>query len=98
MTTRFPPKRNFHSLSIKDLLEARSAYHVHLLHLEHVVATAIGLYRIRKKDSDVEDPEAVRSRSDAPARTLRNSTVTRWSWPCVLVLVNEWKKLRDFAE
>ena len=47
-----PYKRHFASLSIKDLLDAREAYHVHLMQMENVFATAIGLYRIRKDDLD----------------------------------------------
>jgi len=42
---------DFDSLSFRDLLEARDAYHVHLLNYPHVVATAVGRYRIRIEDS-----------------------------------------------
>jgi len=38
----FPPLRDFSSLSIRDLLEAREHYHVHLSSIESVVGTAIG--------------------------------------------------------
>jgi hypothetical protein len=93
----FPPKRNFRALSVKDLLEARDAYHVHLAHLNNVVATAIGLYRIRKEDPDAERPGEERAREKAPKRTLRNTTVTKWSWPCVLVFVNDWRQQDYFA-
>ena len=34
----FPPRRDYASLSIKDLLDAREAYHVHLSILNNVVA------------------------------------------------------------
>jgi len=44
----FPPRRDYSSLSVHDLLDARDAYHVYLASLEHVVATAIGRYRIHK--------------------------------------------------
>ena len=46
----FPPRRDYPSLSILDLVEAREAYHVHLSRLDNVVATAIGRYRIHQKD------------------------------------------------
>ena len=46
----FPPRRNYSSLSMADLLEARDAYHVYLSGLENVVATAVGRYRINQKD------------------------------------------------
>ena len=45
----FPPKRDFRSLAISHLLQAREIYHPHLAHLENVIATAIGLYRIQKE-------------------------------------------------
>ena len=88
----FPPKRDFTSLSITDLLEAREAYHVHLAHLENVIATAIGRYRIRITDPSAKDPDAdeERRRKDWAPRTLQNSVVKRWSWPCLLVFVNKW--------
>lgn len=88
----FPPKRDFTSLSITDLLEAREAYHVHLAHLENVIATAIGRYRIRITDPSSKDPDAdeERGRKDWAPRTLQNSVVKRWSWPCLLVFVNKW--------
>lgn len=85
-----PLRRNFKSLSIKDLLEARDTYHVHLANLENVVATAIGLYRIRREDPDIKDPVAAKSRKRSPERTLANSVVKEWSYPCVLVFVKEW--------
>ncbi|HXG94006.1 MAG TPA: hypothetical protein VNN73_16800 [Blastocatellia bacterium] len=93
----FPPRRDFHSLSVKDLLEAREAYHVHLAHLENVVATAIGLYRIRETDPDAEDPKNWRDRRCSPPRTLQNTVVRRWSWPCLLVFVDKWATQEEMA-
>ena len=46
----FPPRRDYSSLSIKDLLDARDAYHVYLASLENVVGTAVGRYLIHHKD------------------------------------------------
>ncbi len=81
---------DFNSLSVRDLLEARDAYHVHLAHLENVVATAIGRYRIRKGDPDIDDPGFRAPREQAPPRTLASSEVRPWSWPCLLVFVDRW--------
>src|SRR6185437_4637955 len=44
------PDKEFNMLSLKDLIEARDHYHVHLMHKENVVATAVGRYRIRSTD------------------------------------------------
>lgn len=43
-------QNNFASLSLRDLLEARDQYHVHLLNKRNVVGTAVGLYLIRLSD------------------------------------------------
>jgi len=97
----FPPKRDYSSLSVKDLLEARDAYHVHLAHLANVIATAIGRYRIRCGDWFEEHPPNVRPpegyRAPTFARTLENSRVLPWSWPCVLVFVNDWIEREGFG-
>lgn len=102
MADYFTQKRDFNSLSVRDLLEARDVYHVHLAHLRHVVATAIGRFRIRATDKDALDPDAARSRregySHSPTpRTLENSVVTKWSWPCILVFVNHWMTAEEMA-
>jgi hypothetical protein len=52
----FPPRRDYSSLSVRDLLEARDAYHVHLSTLENVVATAIGRYLIHEDDWYAKHP------------------------------------------
>lgn len=96
----FPPKRDFSSLSLKDLLEARDAYHVHLAHLENVIATAVGLYRIRERDPDskaAKGPKEWRDRESAPERTLGNTVVRPWSWPCLIVFVKEWMAIETIA-
>src|SRR6185295_10990733 len=94
----FPPRRNFTSLSVRDLLEAREAYHVHLAHLENVIGTAIGRYRIRIEDDDAQKPNKWRSRKEAPERTLTNTVVRKWSWPCVQVFVSKWLTQEEFAK
>ena len=45
----FPPRRDYVSLSLKDLLDAREAYHVYLSSLENVMATAVGRYFIHQE-------------------------------------------------
>jgi hypothetical protein len=101
MPRPFPPTIHFQTLALKDLLDARESYHAHLAHLENVVATAVGLYRIRRADLD---PSGVPKKLPAgprdahsPPRTLGNSRVVAgYSWPCVLVFVKEWVALDDF--
>ena len=46
----------FEQLSLKDLLEARDQYHIHLMRHPNVVATAVGRYRIRKKRRLADQP------------------------------------------
>ncbi len=82
--------RDFRSLSVKDLIEARDAYHIHLAHLDHVYATAIGRYLIRDDDANARSATAVSEQKDLPPRTLFNASPKDWSWPCVLVFVDQW--------
>ena len=77
---------NFASLSLKDLLAARDAYHWHLMNKANVVGTAVGLYLIRKAGV-----------ADHAPRTFENSEVRENSWPCILVLVNDWLASIDFG-
>ncbi|HEV7746000.1 MAG TPA: hypothetical protein VGO56_13455 [Pyrinomonadaceae bacterium] len=92
----FPPRRDFASLSMLDLIEAREAYHVYLSGLENVVATAIGRFRFHKDDWYAEHPpdasKARKGRYIAHRRTLNNSIVRPWSWPAVMVFVREWEE------
>jgi len=91
----FPPRRDFASLSMLDLIEAREAYHVYLSGLENVVATAIGRFRFQKQDwcaiHPPDAPKAYKGRYVSHPRTLLNSIVRPWSWPAVLVFVREWQ-------
>ena len=86
MDKKWIRERRFSSLSIADLLAAREAYHVHLAHLDNVFATAIGRYLIRTKDPDFDNPDEIHRNtpSSYEARTLSNSAVQKWSWPCIL--------------
>lgn len=101
-TQPFPPRRDFASLSMRDLLDAREAYHVHLSSLENVVATAIGRYRIHRDDFYAKNPPDKKRPEDYPRvsepRTLANSLVKSWSWPAVLVFVREWEEPEKLGE
>jgi hypothetical protein len=89
----------FSSLSVRDLLDARDTYHVHLSRKENVIATAVGSYLIRRDDPDFRDhrrtPAAARRRGQFQKRTLDNSSVRPWSWPCVLVFVSDWQEQQE---
>jgi hypothetical protein len=74
---------------------------VHLAHLENVIATAVGRYRIRDKDPDAKEakgPKDWRNRKNAPERTLGNTVVKKWSWPALLVFVKDWLSVEDLAK
>jgi hypothetical protein len=83
---------NFRALSLKDLLEARDLYHYQLMNRPNVVGTAVGLYLIRKSDPlhATVDAAAARVLTPKGERTLGNSEVRDYSWPCVLAFVKEW--------
>jgi hypothetical protein len=85
---------DFRSLSVRDLLDARDQFHVHLAHKPNVFSTAIGLYLIGYKDKDSKRHAGRRLRK-APKRTLSNSSVKDWSWPCILVFVTKWETLDE---
>lgn len=77
---------NYASLSLKDLLAARDAYHWHLMNKANVVGTAVGLYLIRNQGV-----------ADSEPRTFVNSQVRTESWPCILVLVRNWVDTTQFG-
>lgn len=97
---RFIRKREFSSLSVQDLLEARDHYHVHISNLPNVIGTAVGRYRIRKDDENIHSPELNHQapQSDQSPRTLANSKITPWSWPSVLVFVEKWASPEELAK
>ena len=81
---------NFNSLSLTDLIEARDLFHFHLMNKRNVIATAVGRYFIR--NSEMKNGLYQASKNyPKPARTLSNSSVQRFSWPCVLVFVKRWQ-------
>jgi hypothetical protein len=96
-------ERNFAALSTRDLLAARDLYHWHLIHRANVVGTAVGLYRIRRDDpwpnKEKTDVSEAKTQEFAPKgeRTLENSEIREYSWPCVLVFVDRWQDLTDFG-
>jgi hypothetical protein len=82
-------------LSLKDLLDARDLYHVHLMKHANVVATAVARYRIRKTDSWPNSRGQIGKRGRGE-RTLENAEVRPYSWPCILVFVKEWVEPSKF--
>jgi len=98
MKEYFKAQINPKSLSLRDLLDAREAFHVHLYNKENVTATAIGKFKIRKDDPDSDNPSKFRDNNDSPARTLENSVVKPWSWPCILVFVDRWLSRKEMKE
>ena len=99
MDTLFKSSSNFASLSLKDLVEARDLFHYHLINKKNVVATALGLYRIRIHDpwpsEEDRNPHARRAHT---RRTLSNSEVRPYSWPSVYVFVSDWEEEAKLAE
>ena len=85
-------QNNFASLSLRDLLEARDQYHVHLLNKRNVVGTAVGLYLIRLLDPWPDATHRQEKDKGKPKgeRTLANSGVRPYSWPCIVVFVDAW--------
>ncbi len=92
----FDRQFNFNHLSIKDLVEARDLFHVHLINKRNVEATAIGRYLVRISDLDKNGkllPQRTKTK-----RTLENSAVIDISWPCILVFVNRWEDEKYLVE
>jgi hypothetical protein len=90
------PSNPFAQLSMRDLLEARERYHVHLMRHPNVVATAVGRYRIRSGDSWPDAGGSGKVHGTGP-RTLGNSEVRPYSWPAILVFVQSWIDSRELA-
>lgn len=96
------PDKEFNMLSLKDLIDARDHYHVHLMHKQHVIATAVGRYRIRCTDpwptakTEAGHPKAGYAKVDKGPRTLINSEIRPYSWPCILVFVDDWVPVDQF--
>jgi hypothetical protein len=97
MNSRFRNKLDFSALSLKDLIEARDAYHVQLANLPNVIGTALGRYLYRADDPRAKDPHAKPPAKKAP-RTIDDVTTAPWSWPAVLVFVDQWQELGEFHQ
>jgi len=99
MDVLFNNSSSYASLAIRDLVDARNQFHYHLMSKKNVVGTALGLYRVRKADrwpSQHHPPTQARSpKSDR--RTLFNSEVRPYSWPCVYVFVSNWQHEAELA-
>jgi hypothetical protein len=100
MLQSFPPERNYMLLTLKDLIDARDHYHVHLSHLKNVVGTAVGRYLIHEKDWYATHPPNTERKMEKPtgAKTLFNTVIRDWSWPCVLVFVDKWEPRSAFKK
>jgi hypothetical protein len=92
---------DFNLLSLRDLLAARDPFHLHLINKPHVVATAVGRYRIRIDEpwSTRQNPrgEPAKTQKAHPKRTLSNSEIRPYSWPAILVFVDNWIQVHDLA-
>jgi hypothetical protein len=90
-----PARSEYDVLSMQDLLDAREQYHIHLMRHPKVVATAIGYYRIRHGDTA---PGAAHPVKGTGPRTLTNSEVRSYSWPAILVFVEDWIAAAEFTK
>jgi hypothetical protein len=86
----------YSQLSLRDLLDARDQYHIHLMRHPNVVATAIGRYRIREKDSWPTETGTGKVHGTYP-RTLGNSEIRYYSWPAIIVFVKQWERPAELA-
>src|SRR5678815_4311955 len=87
---------DFSMLSLVDLLCARDAFHPHLMHKANVVGTAVGRYLVRK--TDPYPPKKPTPADHLAPRTLENSEVREYSWPCLCLLVEKWVSANHFGE
>ncbi|MBA3772413.1 MAG: hypothetical protein H0X13_08005 [Ramlibacter sp.] len=95
---RFLRDQDFSALSLRDLLDARDHYAVHLANLPNVLGTAVGRYRVRRKDNRSADQVKQIGATGLGPKTLDNSEIKSWSWPSVLVFVSEWLEPEVFAK
>lgn len=83
--------REFYGLSLGDIAQARSLFHLQLLNYPNVVGTALGLYLFRFSDPELgEELSAAQQKLPKEERRFDNSGVRPYSWPCVLVIVDRW--------
>lgn len=100
MDTQFKSSSTFASLSLKDLADARDLFHYHLMNKKNVVATALGRYRIRKDHPwpKLGHPPQSERKPRAERKTLFNSEIRYYSWPCVYVFVSSWEYETSLAQ
>jgi hypothetical protein len=96
------PEHDFSALSLEDLLAAREIFHVQLADKKNVIATALGRYLIRRADpwpKGKQNLEQIHGhRRKKGKRTLENSEIRPYSWPCILVFVEKWEDPADFGK
>ena len=95
---RFLRDQDFSAISLRDLLDARDHYAVHLANLPNVLGTAVGRYRVRRKDNRSAEQVKRTAATGLGPKTLDNSEIKSWSWPSVLVFVSEWLEPEVFAK
>ncbi|WP_371763451.1 hypothetical protein [Massilia sp.] len=102
MEQLFSSSNSYPSLSLKDLLETRALFHYDILKKKNVVGTAVGLYRIRKGDPwpSKEHPhlKIPKGLYRKEPRTLFNSEVRPYSWPCIYAFVSSWEDEQELAQ
>src|SRR5690242_1498162 len=89
------PAFDYHALSVADLIQARDLYHLHLTSRKGAIATAIGLYLIRKGDSWPNDAKKIRGTGP---KNFETAEVRPYSWPCILVFVEKWVDESDMKK
>jgi hypothetical protein len=92
--SKFQAEDDFAHLSLRNLVDARELFHIHLMRHPNVMATALGRYRIRKDDSWPHDRK---KHHGTGARRLDNSEIRPYSWPCILVFVSQWQDSKDLS-
>src|SRR5262244_3606287 len=109
MNRDYLTSRSFQSLTIYDLLEARSRHHQRLaIQFTNVVGTAVGFFRYRIRENSYQTAEAAYKRISArlrperkqapigSERTIETSAVRPWSPPCILIFVDHWLSHEEF--
>lgn len=86
--------QDYNALSLLDVMRARDLYHLHLTERKGVIGTAVGRYLIRKGDSW---PNARVKHKGTEPKTLQNTEIRKYSWPCILVFVEKWVDDKDFG-
>jgi hypothetical protein len=94
--SRFFRSAEFSSLGLIDLITARDLFHAQLANLPNVIGTAVGRYLIRSEDPRAKDPHSTAPKNKPP-RYIDDVVVTPWSWPAVLVFVEDWQETGEFT-